>query len=50
MLGSYSYFDKRVLNEEEEEDQPSDNGEKEQSGHTSVIQKKFLKERKIFLL
>ena len=49
MLGSYSYFDKRVLNEEEEEDQPSDNGEKEQSGHTSVIQKKFLKERKIFL-
>ena len=49
MLGSYSYFDKRVLNEEEEEDEPSDNSEKEQSGHTSVIQKKFLKERKIFL-
>lgn len=49
MLGSYSYFDKRVLNEEEEEDQPSDNSEKEQSGHTAVIQKKFLKERKIFL-
>ena len=49
MLGSYSYFDKRVLNEEEEENEPSDNSEKEQSGHTSVIQKKFLKERKIFL-
>jgi ATP-dependent Clp protease protease subunit len=40
----------RILNEEEEEeDQPSDNSEKEQSGHTAVIQKKFLKERKIFL-
>ena len=50
MLGSYSYFNTRVLNEEEEEeDKPSDNGEKEQNGHTAVIQKKFLKERKIFL-
>lgn len=50
MLGSYSYFDMRILNEEEEEeDKPSDNGEKEQNGHTAVIQKKFLKERKIFL-
>ena len=50
MLGSYSYFNTRVLDEEEEEeDQPSDNSEKEQSGHTAVIQKKFLKERKIFL-
>ena len=50
MLGSYSYFNTRVLNEEEEEeDKPSDNNEKEQNGHTAVIQKKFLKERKIFL-
>ena len=50
MLGSYSYFNTRVLDEEEEEeDKPSDNNEKEQNGHTAVIQKKFLKERKIFL-